>query len=468
MKTIRRLKFTVITLILIVLLTACKSGVDKYELSNYIGKSTSTFEKRSGTELINQSNGVFTTEGVVQVMVPDKKITSITLLRNAEQYTLFGISIGMKKAAADALIKDIFDKAVSETKDSVENTATYSYLKDEKQLYVTYDLDKNSVIEASFYKISAEEQKAADKAELPDSGKMMLMVGDTKVYYNEAMVYLKSAQDKYEADYGDGIWNADILGNGKTFGKMLKDEVINQITELKIIHSEAEKQKIVLTEEELAEANSYAKEHYEGLSDEDKQRYMITEELLQQVYSDNLLADKVFENVTINVDTQVPSDDSKQITVQDIFIQNYNLDTEGKKVALADEDKKEAYDKVKSLLKQAKDTEDFKILAEANSEAKEIEYTFGKGGAPKEFGETFEKAAFSLKTGKISKIIETDTGWHIIYCVSDFNEDATIQVQENIIEQRRNDMFSELYNKWSGDYELVVNEEAWNAISLGE
>ncbi len=466
MKILRRLGIAVLSLIMLMSLTACKPGEERYELSNYMGKSVSSFERKSVTKLEEQSSGVYIMEGVVQVLVPDKKVTSITLLKDAGKYTLFGVTIGMTKTAVEKLLADSFGKETSKSTDSGNNTVIYSYLKEEKQLYITYDRDSKKVVAASYYKISGTQPSTAAASDTEDSGETMLMIGDTRVYYNEAMVYLKLAQDKYEADYGSGIWEADILGNGATFGSMIKQEVINQITELKVISAEAYQQDIALTEEEQADANSYAKEQYKSFSKEELQQYHITEKLLQQVYYDNLLANKMFEKLTINVDNNVPDEDAKQITVQDIFIQNYNLDSEGDQVALSKEDKEAAYEKVQSLLVQAKETEDFKALAEENSQAEEIEYTFGKEGGPKAFGDEFEKAALALKTGELSTIVTTTSGWHIIYCVSDFNEDATTQVKEEIIEQRRNDMFSELYSEWSANYKVVVNQEAWDAISL--
>jgi foldase protein PrsA len=455
------------TLILLTLLTACRSGGVQYELSDFMGKSVSSFEKKSGIKLEEQSNGAYLKKGVVSVLVSDKKVTSITLLENAGKYTLFGASIGMAEDTAAGLLSVNFGKEASKAKENGNNTVTYVYPKGDEQLCISYDKDKKTVITASYYNTSAENQNSSVTAE-PDSDEMMLEVGGVKVYYNEARIYVKLAQNQYETDYGNGIWKADILGNGENFGKMIKQEVINQITELKVIQAEAKKQEISLTEEEKADADAYAKEQYESISKQDRQKYQITQELLQQVYYDNLLANKMYETLTLNVDNNVSDAEARQITVQDIFVQNYNLDAEGKQVALSEEDKTSAYNKVKSLLAQAKETKDFKALAEANSEAEELEYTFGKGKAPKEFGDVFENAAFSLKTGETSDIITTDKGWHIIYCVSDFNEDATTQVKENIIEQRRSDMFSELYTKWSADDKVVVNQEAWDAIPLGE
>ncbi|MDD3240837.1 MAG: peptidylprolyl isomerase, partial [Lachnospira sp.] len=109
-------------------------------------------------------------------------------------------------------------------------------------------------------------------------------------------------------------------------------------------------------------------------------------------------------------------------------------------------------------------TDDFYSLAESNSEADTIEYTFGRSQGPKEYNSSFEQAAFTLKTGQVSGIITTDYGWHILYCVSDFNEDATIQVKESIIEERRNELFAELYTEWSSKYDVVINSEAWESV----
>lgn len=452
----------------LLLMTACRVGPERYELSKFVGKSVASFEKKSQTKLSEQSNGIYVMENVIQVMAPEDKVTAVTLLKEAGEYNVFGLKIGMAKTDADSLLDGIFGKEISKTINSSNNSVTYSYLNNEKELYVSYDIDKNTIIELSYYKKDQSEKKD-DVTSVPENvGELIAMIGDTKVYYNEAMVYLKSAQKNYEADYGEGIWEADILGNGETFGSMIKEEVISQITQLKIIKDKATELGIELTEEEIAEANSYAREHYNGLTGADKSRYLITEELLQKIYAENLLASKVFEVQTINVDTNVSDYESKQITVQHILINSVKYDENGNKTALSLEEKEEAYNKVMSLLEQAKTTEDFYALAEANSAADTIEYTFGRGGGPKEYSAAFEQAAFTLKTGQVSDIISTDYGWHIIYCVTDYNKDATIQVKEKIIDERRNKIFSDLYAKWSADYDIVINSEAWEAISFAD
>lgn len=449
------------------LLAACSNEANNYELTGYMGKSVKSLEKKTGIELEEQSNGVYLAKNILQVMAKDNSIIQIILLKNAGDYTVYGVKIGMGKEDVDEQLKDIFGRETTRTENSENGNIIYSYLKDGKQLYVTYDGKENTVVQLSYLETDGKKQ-TWELSENTGAGELVAIIGDSRVYYNEAMVYLKSAQAGYEDEYGKGIWDVDIKGDGVTFGKMLKDEVMNQIIELKIIRCEAQKEGIALEEEETAQANAYAKEHYNGLTQEDKNKYHITEELLRQVYSDNLLAEKVFDKKTINVDTDVSDYEARQVTVQHILIYSTSLDSDGRRVPLPAQEKEEAYSKVQQLLENAKETNDFYSLAEANTQADKIEYTFGRNNAPGEYADAFAKAALSLKTGEISDIITTDYGWHIIYCVSDYNEDATIQVKEDIIEKRRYDEFSRIFSEWSKNYEVVINNEVWDAISLKE
>jgi peptidyl-prolyl cis-trans isomerase C len=79
------------------------------------------------------------------------------------------------------------------------------------------------------------------------------------------------------------------------------------------------------------------------------------------------------------------------------------------------EEKSKAKEKAEALLKRAKAGEDFASLAKGNStcpsapQGGNLGY-FGKGQMVPEF----EKAAFALKPGEISDIVETQFGYHII------------------------------------------------------
>ena len=98
--------------------------------------------------------------------------------------------------------------------------------------------------------------------------------------------------------------------------------------------------------------------------------------------------------------------ESEQVRASHILIQTEGLDEAGKAQAKA---------KIDDLLTRARAGEDFAELAKANSEDpgskdKGGEYVFSKGRMVKEF----EEAAFSLEVDKISDVVETQYGYHII------------------------------------------------------
>lgn len=458
------IRLLALIILVIPILTGCRVNEEDFELTNYIGKSVNAFEKATKVELTEESNGIYKIKGELQLIAPKGAIESFTVLEGSETYKVYGVEIGMDRAEAEQKILKVYGAEANKTIEAEKNSVTHTYRNKESELYLSYDIDTGIVSEISYYYQNVE--SLMEDEEPTNAGELIALVGDIRVYYNEAMVYLKSAQENYETDYGKGIWDVDIFGDGNTFGEYIKDEVLKQIIQLKVIKDKAYQEGIILTEEEKADAAVYAKEHYEGLSNADRDKYLVTQELLEKVYSDNILAEKVFETLTIDVDTNVSDLEAKQITVQNILIYSTELNDEGNRVPLPLEQRNKAFDKVNAILEKARAGEDFYTLAETNSEDDEIEYTFGRGGGPEKYSDVFEQAAFNLKTGEISGLITTEYGWHIIYCVTDFNEDATIRVKENIIEDRRTKLFAEYYTTWSADYDVVINSDAWDKISL--
>jgi foldase protein PrsA len=461
----RRERILFFVLLISLMLCGCKSKEERFELTGYMGHSVWSFERGTKAKLEKEGTSVYLKTNVFQVMTENGKINAVTILKDANDYTICQVKLGMERSKAQTELEKKFGKPISETAGDTGNSITDCYVDGDRKVYISFDADKKTVTGMSCYLMDSKEREEAG-VKKSNAGALMAVIGSNRVYYNEAMVYLKSAQEKYQQEYGNAVWKADILGNGSNFGSLMKDEVIKQITELKVICDKAAEIEISLDESELADARTYAKEHYDGLKAKDIDKYLVTKKLLEKVYADNMLANKVFEKETINVDNRVPDSKAKQITVQDIFIRGVNYDLKGKKTELTAEEKEKAYDKVKDLLKQAKETDDFYALAQEASQSDVIEYTFGRGEGPKEYGAAFENASFTLRTGQVSDIITTDKGWHILYCKSDFNKDATNRVKEKIIEQRREDMFSGLYSKWADKYDIVVNRAAWDAILL--
>ena len=102
----------------------------------------------------------------------------------------------------------------------------------------------------------------------------ILTVGDIKVPYNEVMVYVLLLKELYEPNFTNVIWDYK-LDTGATFGEMAREEVLNQIIQLKIMTMEAQNFDTVLTDDELIEIENYANEYLTGIKEEDREKYGI-------------------------------------------------------------------------------------------------------------------------------------------------------------------------------------------------
>jgi len=123
----------------------------------------------------------------------------------------------------------------------------------------------------------------------------------------------------------------------------------------------------------------------------------------------------------------------------------------------SDEDKAAAKTKIEGLLKRAKAGEDFAALAKEFSEDpgskdKGGEYTFPRG----QMVPAFETAAFTLKDGEISDVVETEYGYHIIKKYEQLKAEKTPfeEVKDKIkqhLTQQKNSQFWEAYSKTMRD-----------------
>ncbi|MDO5294374.1 MAG: peptidylprolyl isomerase [bacterium] len=288
----------------------------------------------------------------------------------------------------------------------------------------------------------------------------VLKVGNEDVTYREALIYILQIKNKYEPSLGSEIWSYQ-LSEDETFADKSKQEIIDQITQIKIVKQQAEKLGISLEADETAEVAASTTEYMSKITKEDQARYGITEEMVQKVLEENYLAQKVYNIATNEVDTNISDDAAKQIKVQIIQVMTEGEDKNGNKIDMNEEQKNDAKSRADKLKKQADKEKDFLSFASSNSDASIVELTFGKGDYPE-----FEQQAFSLKQGQISSVIETSTGYVILKLVSAFDEDATKGKKEEIIEEERDKVFQEKYKIWSGDYKATQDVSKWDIISF--
>jgi peptidyl-prolyl cis-trans isomerase C len=157
------------------------------------------------------------------------------------------------------------------------------------------------------------------------------------------------------------------------------------------------------------------------------------EKLEEQLAKDSLTMDRVRKALRKNllIQAEIEKRIAPKVTVTEADLQAYyeankdQLKHDGMVAArhilikfpdnVTEEQKKAALDKIQGLRKQLVEGKDFSEMAKANSDCPSKERGGDLGYFPKgAMVPEFEKAAFSLKEGELSEVVETTYGYHLI------------------------------------------------------
>lgn len=277
----------------------------------------------------------------------------------------------------------------------------------------------------------------------------------------EIMVYLTNTKDQYEAVYGSEIWETDL--DGITLEENIKETVLAQLAQIKTMNLLANQHGVTLDQEEQKTAQAAAAAYFSTLNETEISSLQITEAIIQNMYQEYALANKVYRYIIKDINPEISDDEARTITVQHILFKTYTLDGTGKKIEYSETNKEEVYELAKDVLMLARNGEnDFESLIMQYSEDEKGTYSFGKG----EMEPVFEEAAFNLETGEISEIIETSFGYHIIKCINTFNREETDANKIKIVEKKREEVFGQEYEAFVKSLTRDLNEELWEKVSF--
>lgn len=299
--------------------------------------------------------------------------------------------------------------------------------------------------------------KTPDRTEYMDES--VVTIDGTGVGYREAMLYLESAKREYENAYGKGVWQYALEADGTTLGEWVKEHTLEQMIYIKIVCAQAKKLGIELDSEEKSRVANRTEQYMEKAEYNTLAMYGIARKNVEQVYTDTALAQKLYDSITLNIDTDVSDAEAAQKHLQSLVLKNYHEDEAGERTSLTVQELIATLDRFDYLYKEATETDDFYSLAYANTEDKEyLDITVGKGDLPEELS-----AAYDLKSGEALQI-RTDNGYYLFYCVSEYDEDATIAKKEEIIAARQETAFRDLYESWKAECKVELNEELWETM----
>ncbi|KGF12707.1 foldase [Peptostreptococcus sp. MV1] len=239
--------------------------------------------------------------------------------------------------------------------------------------------------------------------------------GISKKEYTDQLKFTKLM---YEMQYGEKIWDQMKLKD-KNYQETVKKNVLDSLIKTNVYLNYAKKNDIKPDKKVLSQYKEQNKKIFENAKSKESFKKAGIDQDFMEKYSEqaatmaglsNYLQKKAApseEEMKAKFKTMGDKVDASHILIKTVDDSNKPL-PEAKKA--------EAKKKAEDLYKQLKAGADFAELAKKNSQDPG---SAANGGALGEFGKgqmvpEFEKAAFALKEGEISQVVESQFGYHII------------------------------------------------------
>lgn len=288
---------------------------------------------------------------------------------------------------------------------------------------------------------------------------------------------LDFAKYSIESMYGDKIWDTKV-GDGKTVKDQFQDDLINQITDSKILVQEAEKQKVTVKDADVDKAYDSMIKNINSNEDAKKayDAYKFKPEFIKEQIKDNMLINKLKENIGSKIkisDKEISAyyeknkDKFKKDQVDASHILIKTVDDKGKELPKDKQDA--AKKKIDNIKTQLDNGADFAKLAKENSEDPGSAKNGGELGAfsKGQMVPEFEKAAFNLKEGETSAVVKSTYGYHIIKSNKIIKETTSLKdATESIKAQLQGEKISAEIEKLKKEAKVTKDEKALEKIKF--
>ena len=157
----------------------------------------------------------------------------------------------------------------------------------------------------------------------------------------ELMVYLTTEQNTYEGVYGPRIW--EVKEGEEGLSDKLKNKVLAEISQIKAMTLLADRRGIQLTPQEEEMVAAAAEEYYASLNDREREAMEVNRQLIESMYRDYALADKVYRQIISDINPEISDDEARTITVQHILIKTVTENADGTISPYSDKEKTKCY-----------------------------------------------------------------------------------------------------------------------------
>ncbi len=322
------------------------------------------------------------------------------------------------------------------------------------------------------------------KEEKASPGDLVFSLGSEKVYLPEVYIYAEIVREHYSNAYGEGVWSLSVDNgeNGQaSLEELTREDIIDSIVRVKLLNLEAEERAVALTQEEEAEVSSEAARFWKYMTDEEMEKSGVTEDLVNRVMRENILAKKMYDKILQDAALQVSDEEARETKFYDLVFPLAHVAEDGTVTPVSDEEAGKIHERAlaayDSLLNP---TNEASSVYEADMERLKKEYQLTLSEevvmTPEEIQKTYGSQIcdmlYSLDDGSYSLVTESQYGYHIFYMIALTDREATDARKEVILRQKRQEYFEQeknaLLERYAPEfrYDNSVNMDVYSKIKF--
>ena len=330
---------------------------------------------------------------------------------------------------------------------------------------------------------------------------------------------------------GTNVFQQDLTGSGQAYGETVKESVLNDLKDMTILEQHMSDYNVELTDEDKAAIEEAAKQFIADNSKEVLKEMSATEETVSRILTLYTIQSKMETAIEADVDTEVSDEEAAQKTIQYAYftIPETESETEDStEAASADEsetetgteavseteteteaasesetvaeteteatseteavseaaseetsedtteseteesaEKKETREKVQGIIDAVQGGETLEDAVKAVDESKSLT-SYSYGADEETLNENLKNAADTLSDGEIAtEPVEGENGFYVVQMVSTFDRDATDQKKEEIIKDRKKELYDNKIAEWDTE-SLDINEKVWDKVTFDD
>lgn len=324
-------------------------------------------------------------------------------------------------------------------------------------------------------------------------------MGDTKLTLGEANFMLRYSQAQTQsylgAMFGEGtnVFQQDLTGSGQAYGETVKESVLNDLKDMTILEQHMSDYNVELIDEDKAAIEEAAKQFIADNSKDVLKEMSATEETVSRILTLYTIQSKMETAIEADVDTEVSDEEAAQKTIQYAYFTipetesetedatEAASETEAVSEAASEEtsedtteseteesaEKKETREKVQGIIDAVQGGETLEDAVKAVDESKSLT-SYSYGADEETLNENLKNAADTLSDGEIAtEPVEGENGFYVVQMVSTFDRDATDQKKEEIIKDRKKELYDNKIVEWDTE-SLDINEKVWDKVTFDD